>query len=170
MLTFAAGLVFAPGLAGAEAWRAQPFREAVLTLRSPLGEVRFGAVLANGRPTRLARLTLAVDGAPLAVPAQAYREVVNPRLQETVALSPADCSQGACETRGAVMIRYFPALGNPTLPKTAACASTWLRIVFDRQRVLGASILECLSSKHEREREVYRAEAAASGPAAGGVP
>jgi hypothetical protein len=65
------------------------------------------------------------------------------------------------------MIRYYPALGNPKLPKTAACASTWLRIVFDRLRVLGASILECLSSKHEREREVYRAAAAPSGAAAG---
>jgi hypothetical protein len=147
-------------LASAEAWRAQPFREAVLTLRSPLGELRFGAVVATGRPTRLARLTLAIDGQPLAVPAEVYRDVVNPRLQETVALSPADCSQGACETRGAVMIRYYPALGNPALPKTAACASTWLRIVFDRQRVLGASVLECLSSRHEREREVYRAGAA----------
>jgi hypothetical protein len=147
-------------LAGAEAWRAQPFREAVLTLRSPLGELRFGAVVATGRPTRLARLTLAIDGQPLAVPAEVYRDVVNPRLQETVALSPADCSQGACETRGAVMIRYYPALGNPALPNTAACASTWLRIVFDRQRVLGASVLECLSSRHEREREVYRPGAA----------
>lgn len=159
-------IAFVAGLASAEAWRAQPFREAALTLRSPLGELRFGAVVATGRPTRLARLTLAVDGQPLAVPAEIYREVVNPRVQETVALSPADCSQGACETRGAVMIRYYPALGNPTLPKTAACASTWLRIVFDRQRVLGASILECLNSKHEREREVYRAEAAPWAPAA----
>jgi hypothetical protein len=43
---------------------------------------------------RLARLTLAVEGQPLAVPAEVYREVVNPRLQETVALSLADCSQG----------------------------------------------------------------------------
>jgi hypothetical protein len=122
--------------------------------------VRFGAVVASGRPTRLSKLTLAVAGTTLAVPAEIYREVVNPRLQETVALSPADCSEGACAARGAVQIRYFPALGNPALPKTAACASTWLRIVFDRQRVLGASILECMSSKHERERVVYRAEAA----------
>jgi hypothetical protein len=147
-------------LASAEAWRAQPFGEAVMTLRSSLGEVRFAAVVTTGRPTRLSRLTLAVDGKPLAVPAEIYREVVNPRVQEAVALSPLDCSQGACETRGAVMIRYYPALGNPKLPKTAACASTWLRIVFDRQRVLGASVIECLSSKHEREREVYRAGAA----------
>jgi hypothetical protein len=65
------------------------------------------------------------------------------------------------------MIRYYPALGNPTLPKTAACASTWLRIVFDRQRVQGASILECMSSKHERERVVYRAEAESPGAPAG---
>jgi hypothetical protein len=166
-----AGLVaLVASLASAAAWRAQPFGEAVLTLRSPLGEVRFGAIVTTARPGRLSRLTLAVDGAPLAVPAQVYREVVNPRLQETVALSPADCSQAACETRGAVMIRYYPALGNPTLPKTAACASTWLRIVFDRQRVLGASILECLSSRHEREREVYRAETAPSGPAAAATP
>jgi hypothetical protein len=170
LLAFAAGLALAAGVAGAEAWRAQPFGEAVLTLRSPLGEVRFAAVVTTARPARLSRLTLTVDGVPLAVPAQAYREVVNPRLQETVALSPADCSQGACETRGAVMIRYYPALGNPALPKTAACASTWLRIVFDRQRVLGASILECLSSRHEREREVYRAGTVPSGTADDGTP
>jgi hypothetical protein len=152
-------VALAAPLASAGAWRAQPFAEAVLTLRSSLGEVRFGAVVTGGRPTRLSKLTLAVDGKPLAVPAEIYREVVNPRVQETVALAPFDCSQGACETMAAVMIRYYPALGNPTLPKTAACASTWLRIVFDRQRVQGASILECLSSKHERERVVYRVEA-----------
>ena len=158
----------AASLASAEAWRAQPFGETVLTLRSPLGQVRFGAVLTSGRPSRLSKLTLMVDGTPLAVPAEIYREVVNPRVQETVALSPADCSRGACETRGAVQIRYFPALGNPALPKTAACASTWLRIVFDRQRVLGATVLECMSSKHERERVVYRSEAAPPRPATGG--
>lgn len=143
-------------LASAEAWRAQPFGEAVLTLRSPLGDVRFGAIVTNGRPTRLAKLTLAVDGKPLPVPAEVYREVVNPRVQETVGLSPFDCGQGACETMAAVMIRYYPALGNPKLPKTAACASTWLRIVFDRQHVQRASVIECMGSRHEREREVYR--------------
>jgi len=149
-------LALVGSFASAGAWRAQPFGEAVLTLRSPLGEVRFGAVVTIGRPTRLAKLTLAVDGKPLAVPAEIYREVVNPRVQETVGLSPFDCSQGACETMAAVMIRYYPALGNPKLPKTAACASTWLRVVFDRQRVQGASVIECMGSKHEREREVYR--------------
>lgn len=155
-------VALAASLASAEAWRAQPFGEAVLTLRSPLGEVRFGAVVTTGRPTRLSKVTLAVDGQSLAVPAEIYREVVNPRVQESVALAPFDCSQGACETRAAVMIRYYPALGNSKLPKTAACASTWLRIVFDRQRVQRASILECMSSRHERERMVYRAEGATS--------
>lgn len=127
-----------------------------MSLRSSFGDVRFGAVVTAGRPTRLSKLTLAVDGKPLAVPAQIYREVVNPRVQESVALAPFDCRQGACEAVAAVMIRFYPALGNPKLPRTAACASAWLRIVFDRQQVQGASILECMGSKHEREREVYR--------------
>lgn len=143
--------------ASAETWRAQPFAEAALTLRAAIGEVRFGAVVTQGKPARLARVTLAVDDRNLDVPAVIYRDVVNPRVQETLALVPQDCAAAACDTPAAVMIRFYPALGDPKLPKTAACASSWLRIVFDRERVRRASVVQCLGSRHERERTVYPA-------------
>jgi hypothetical protein len=145
---------FAAVDAGADAWRAQPFSEASLTLQTVIGQLRFSATVTGSKPTRLAKVMLFVDGRVLDVPAEAYRDVVNPRLQETMALVPQDCSPGACNAPAAVMIRYYPALGNPKLPKTAACASSWLRIVFDRERVQRASVVECLGSKHERERPV----------------
>ncbi len=156
--------MLATAVAGASTWRPQPFSEATLTLQSPLGELRFGAALTQGRPTRLARVTLALDGQTLVVPPEAYRDVVNPRLQETLALVPGNCSAAAppCAETAAVMIRFYPMLGNPKLPKTAACASSWLRIVFDRERVRSASVIECLGSKHERERAVFAAQTQAA--------
>ena len=87
--------MLATAVAGASTWRPQPFSEATLTLQSPLGELRFGAALTQGRPTRLARVTLALDGQTLVVPPEAYRDVVNPRLQETLALVPGNCSAAA---------------------------------------------------------------------------
>lgn len=143
--------------ATADTWRPQPFSAATLTLQSPLGELRFGASLTDGKPRRLAGVTLSVDGRSVDVPAAAYRDAVNPRLQETLALVPQDCSATPCNATAALMIHFYPALGNPKLPKTAACASSWLRIVFDRERVQDASVVECLGSKHERERRVYPA-------------
>lgn len=144
-------------LATAHTWRPQPFAEATLGLHAELGEIRVLTAITSGRPPRLARLSIAVDGQTLAVPPEAWRDVVNPRVQETLALVPSGCLDGACPGSAAVQIRFYPPLGARGLPKTAACASSHLRVVFDRQRVLLASIIDCLGSKHERERIVYRA-------------
>ena len=140
---------------GPASWRPQPFSEATLSLPSALGELRFSAALTSGKPPRLARVSILVDGAPVQIPAQVYRDVVNPRLQETMALLPVDCAPGGCEATAAVLIRYYPALGSGALPRTAACASSYLRLVLDRQQLRRASIVECMNSKHERERVVY---------------
>lgn len=140
----------------AHTWRPQPFSESTLGLRTELGEVRVLAAVTSGRPTRIARLSISVAGRSLELPPEAWRDVVNPRVHETLALLPEGCVDEACRASAAVQIRFYPPLGAGGLPKTAACAASHLRIVFDRQRVLLASIIDCLGSRHERERVVYR--------------
>jgi hypothetical protein len=140
----------------ANSWRTQPFSDASLVADTLIGKVRVTLSVTSSPPLRIARLALEVNGRSLKVPADIYRGIINPRVQETLVFVPFQCSTADCSDGPvAIQIRFYPHLGDTAPSTDSTCESSLLKIVFDRTGIEEASVLDCAGTERERERTIF---------------